>query len=171
MLLVAKAAAPFFEGAHFYYGIGAVVAVITFAKITGITRVVRKRWTNWRNWILVRDGKAAITVNGVPVSPVILSIPVRLKNLDDGQLKIINDLDEYKRQHGAQVAAIATSVEQVATSQVRLEEKIIKLFPNGENTNDPGDLLSRTAKAVGAYIDNPEPITHDRREGDQKEET
>lgn len=165
MLAVVKSATPFFEGAHFYYGAGAILAVITISKVTGLTRYVRKKWRNYRNWILVRDGKAAIP----NVSKEILSIPVRLKNLDDGQLKILDEITTYKTEHSIEVGRIASAVELVVESNEALVAKVQKLFPNGENTNDPGDLLSRTAKAVGAFLPNPSPVAHDRREGDDKE--
>jgi hypothetical protein len=163
MVAVAKSAAPFFEGVHTYYGAAFVVAVITIAKLTGFTRWVKKKWRNYRNWILIRDGKAAIP----NVSKEILSIPVRLKNLDDGQLKILDEIASYKESHNAEVGAISTKVDQVLESNAALTDQVGKLFKNGLNTNNPGDTMYRIAEKLGVVV--PEPIAQDRRSTDPKE--
>lgn len=163
MLDVAKAA-PWFEGVHAYYGAAFVVAVLTISKITGFTRWARKKWVNWRNWILVRDGAKAVP----NVRPALVALPQRLEKIDEGQLEILRVVDEYKTEHTVEVGKIAEKVDQVLQSNKDLVTKVQMLFPNGDNTNQPGDLLSRTAKAVGAFLPNPEPVSHDRREGDDK---
>ena len=48
-----------------------------------------------------------------------------------------------------------------------IDKKVKKLFPNGENTNDPGDLIARTAKAQGTWLE--ETPDHPIRRKDDKE--
>jgi hypothetical protein len=144
----------FWQTPHFWEGFGTFGSFF-LAFLKWGWPPIRMRWARWRNWTLVRDGRAAIP----NVSPAILAIPERLKNLDDGQLKIINDISSYKAEHTAQVAEINASV-------TRTERKIDKLFENGRGTNFTGDLIARMAEKQGVYLPNPEESSHDRREGD-----
>ena len=50
-----------------------------------------------------------------------------------------------------------------------IDNKVKKLFPNGENTNDPGDLMARTAKAQGTWLEET-PDHPIRRKDDKKEQ-
>jgi hypothetical protein len=154
---------PFFEGPHFWEGVAAMgTLVVGFAKWAWPP--IHQRWIRWRNWVLVRDGKAAITVNGVPVSPVILSIPVRLKNLDDGQLAILNEISSYKEDHSNQIAAIATSVSDIKDQVTDIRQAVQKTLKNGLTSNDTGDMIYRMGQKMGVVVNEGEATQ--RREDD-----
>jgi hypothetical protein len=163
MIAVLVQAKPWYDGPHFWEGFAAMGGfVITFLKWGWPP--VRVRWMRWRNWVLVRDGKAAVTVNGVPVSPVILSIPVRLKNLDDGQLAILNEISAYKIEHGNQVTAIAASVDEIKTQVKDVGDMVLKTVKNGLTSNDTGDMIYRIGQKMGVVVNEGE--APQRREDD-----
>ena len=165
MIAAVHHATPWFEGLHTYYGMAFIIAILTIGQMTGLWKAIAGRWRRWRAWTLVRDGKAAVTANGVPVSPVILSIPVRLKNLDDGQLKILDEIDKYKQEHGAQVAAIASSIDTLVRSNEELSDKVQKTLKNGLTSNDTGDMVYRIGQKMGLVVPENDPRPA-RREGD-----
>jgi hypothetical protein len=175
MIEAAKSAVPFFEGPHFYYGAGAAVAVLTFLKITGTTKWLKVRWTAYRNWSLLNRGRPANDLQP-EVVPLIKRLTVLDKGmkdqvaittkLDNGQKVIVQTLTE----HGDDISEIKVAVSDVRDSVTTMVRKIDKLFPNGETTNEPGDLLSRTAKAVGAFLPDPQPPVHDRRSTDNPDQ-
>lgn len=149
---------PWYEGVHTYYGF-AIAAFACAAWIKYIWPWIKKTLSGWYAWRVVRDGRPAIE----DVTPEVVPLPRRIKRLerittrlDNGQKEIIKRQDEH-----------ATEVDSIKKLVVTIDQKVTKLFPNGENTNDPGDLLARTAKTVGAFLENPEPIAHDRREDDK----
>ena len=163
MIAVLVHAKPWYDGPHFWEGFAAMGGfVITFLKWGWPP--LRVRWTRWRNWVLVRDGKAAISVNGAPVSPVILSIPVRLKNLDDGQLAILSEIGSYKAEHGAQVASLATSVGEIKDQVQQVSDLVQKTVKNGLTSNDTGDMIYRIGQKMGVVVNEGE--APQRREDD-----
>jgi hypothetical protein len=106
------------------------------AVIGGAAKVhagMRRRLRKWREQRMYNRG-----VKGVP--GVFDSVP--------GGAVRTAALEEEVRHVKIAVAAVDTKLDARFDA---LTARIDRLFPNGEDTNDTGDLISRMARSVGAY--------------------
>jgi hypothetical protein len=87
-----------------------------------------------------------------------------LKNLDDGQLAILNEISSYKEDHSNQVAAIATSVSDIKDQVTDIRQAVQKTLKNGLTSNDTGDMIYRMGQKMGVVVNEGE--APQRREDD-----
>jgi len=118
-----------------------IVAFITGIGVP-VTRKARKAARERRMDRLYESG-----VKGVPgLIPEVLPAKERTAMLE-------RDLKQAKRDIGE----IKTQVISLVEGQDEIKATLKLLFPNGKNTNNPGDLLARQAIQNGTWLEEDEP--------------
>jgi hypothetical protein len=172
LVAVAKAAPLFLTRTHFLEGIGTGIAVlgIWFKYIWPWSKSHILRWRDDR---LLMRGRPE-----TDAGPGQESLGRRLKRqdrrldsiehaqneqvavttrLDNGQIEIIKRQDE----HAETVARVQEDVAIIKDGQNKALQMLGHLFENGQNSNNPGDLAARNAKALGTYLKDPQISTFD----------
>ena len=141
----------------FFTSIGQVVILVAASLMTSLIVWVAKR----QGALIKRAEQSASDVSEIK-SVLITPKPTSLvPNPPMGLVDIVAG-------HTDTLTEMATQISSVASDVGAVDDKVKKLFPNGENTNDPGDLLARGAKANGTWLESPPPPNPTRRRSDRK---
>jgi hypothetical protein len=173
MIFAAQSATLFIETSSFYYASGATIAIFLFWN-KYVWPWLRPKFHAIRDRHLLYSGRPAIegvTPEVLPLARRLKRFELRLdenvettKRLDDGQKAIVDRMD----QHDVKVSAIDETVGSIESKVDQMSRKIDQLFENGGDTNSPGDILARMARATpGVYLDNPRDEEGTRRSGRQ----
>ncbi len=148
---------PVFNSVHFWQGVVGTVAVLTF--IAAFLAKPIKRWYDKRSLERQRhelflDGMPGVEGFTKPIPPAY----ERMGNLETGMTKANSTLEN----HGEILETIVNTLIGVARA---IEDVDSKVTPNGGDTNNPGDVLQRLAKATGVWVEEKKiPITRIKNE-------
>lgn len=118
------------------------LSVVAFEKFKG-------RWIEWRRSRLFVGGVEAVDGLIEKVEPA----PIRLKKLEGVVSETRNTVNRLMDAHldlTSQVSAMSTRVETI-------DDNMKRLFENGNNSTDTGDLVAMMAKKMGVYPESGRP--------------